>query len=46
MISASLLAAGASLYFLGPVGLLAKVAISGVTYGVTQVSLNEFCNGT
>ena len=44
MISASLLAAGASILVLGPFGLASKVAVAGVTYGVTQFSLDEFCN--
>lgn len=49
MISAALLAVVASILVLGPAGLglkplLYKVVIAGVTYGVTQVSLDEFCN--
>lgn len=49
MISVPLLAAGASILVLGPAGLalnaiLYKVAIAGISYGVTRISLAEFCN--
>lgn len=49
MISVSLFAAGASILVLGPAGLalkaiLYKVVIAGISYGVTQFSLAEYCN--